>query len=566
MTILSIILFIIALSVLIVIHELGHLLAAKTFKVYCSDFSIGFGPKIINIKRKKGETNFQLRIFPFGGFVSMYGEGVQLEDGVDIPKSRSLEGIARYKRIIIMASGIVMNFVLAFLIFFISASCFPQYDLGYINVFRPSVDTYTEKAMFVDDTDTPIEFSAEDPIAMNVGSFYFKTDNEKTYTFANLFKPLNSSDHIYEDSYFTQEIDGKTYYYVLGYKNIDSIYALDDLSNFVEIYSAKLYENVQYDIQTGIDSEGKAIIETKSGSFYLPAVDEQTNKVTAYTFSADKETSFTPFRVGYKYINNKEDNSIKYGYLKLTNAKSKTKLDDFGFGLNYKKYWLGWGSFQRAGEQWVDATTVVAKALGQLFVGSGWNNVGGPVAILTQTTQILKNNPFNYYLNTWGVISVNLALFNLLPFPGLDGWQMLVVIVEGAVNFFKRRKYNIENGKKTSKNLLLELEKLNSEINDIKQKFNVTTNQKFDENHLASVCNLNKLPEEMTTEEKFYKQYLVASDAKKTFIEENNLTGIAAFEEWKIPEKIKNIVSYIGLALLMALAVGILIKDIIGLF
>ena len=143
---------------------------------------------------------------------------------------------------------------------------------------------------------------------------------------------------------------------------------------------------------------------------------------------------------------------------------------------------------------------------------------------------------------------------------------MLVVIVDGAVNFFKRRKYNIENGKNTSKNLLLELEKLNSEINDIKQKFNVTTNQKFNENNLASVCNLNTLPEEMTTEEKFYKQYLVASDAKKTFIEENNLTGIAAFEEWKIPEKIKNIVSYIGLALLMALAVGILIKDIIGLF
>ena len=97
--------------------------------------------------------------------------------------------------------------------------------------------------------------------------------------------------------------------------------------------------------------------------------------------------------------------------------------------------------------------------------------------------------------------------------------------------------------------------------NKINNKFG---GEKFDENHLASVCNLNKLPEEMTTEEKFYKQYLVASDAKKTFIEENNLTGIAAFEEWTIPEKIKDIVSYIGLALLMALAVGILIKGIIG--
>ena len=38
------------------------------------------------------------------------------------------------------------------------------------------------------------------------------------------------------------------------------------------------------------------------------------------------------------------------------------------------------------------------------------------------------------YLRTWGMISVNLALFNLLPFPGLDGWQILVEIIEGSVN------------------------------------------------------------------------------------------------------------------------------------
>ena len=103
-TILSLILFFIALGVLITIHELGHFIAAKSFKVYCSDFSIGFGPKIVNIKRKNGETNFKIGVFPVGGYVSMYGEGVELPSGVNIPKSRSLEGISRYKRLIIMAS------------------------------------------------------------------------------------------------------------------------------------------------------------------------------------------------------------------------------------------------------------------------------------------------------------------------------------------------------------------------------------------------------------------------------------------------------------------------------
>ena len=103
-TILSLILFFIALGVLITIHELGHFIAAKSFKVYCSDFSIGFGPKIVNIKRKNGETNFKIGVFPVGGYVSMYGEEVALtipylydetyHDGWDIETlETSIDGI-----------------------------------------------------------------------------------------------------------------------------------------------------------------------------------------------------------------------------------------------------------------------------------------------------------------------------------------------------------------------------------------------------------------------------------------------------------------------------------------
>ena len=55
MTFLYILLFILFLSILIVVHELGHLTAAKFFKVYCMDFSIGFGPALIHKKRKNGD-------------------------------------------------------------------------------------------------------------------------------------------------------------------------------------------------------------------------------------------------------------------------------------------------------------------------------------------------------------------------------------------------------------------------------------------------------------------------------------------------------------------------------
>ena len=64
-TILYILLFIVFLSVLIIVHELGHLAAAKAFHVYCLEYSVGMGPLIFKFKRKNGETQFSLRAIPF---------------------------------------------------------------------------------------------------------------------------------------------------------------------------------------------------------------------------------------------------------------------------------------------------------------------------------------------------------------------------------------------------------------------------------------------------------------------------------------------------------------------
>ena len=111
MTILYILLFLVFLSVLIMIHELGHLAAAKIFKVYCLEYSIGMGPLLFKFKRKKGETQFSIRAIPFGGYVSMYGEGVELPDGVVVDESRSLNGVKAWKRAVSPLAGVTMNAV-----------------------------------------------------------------------------------------------------------------------------------------------------------------------------------------------------------------------------------------------------------------------------------------------------------------------------------------------------------------------------------------------------------------------------------------------------------------------
>jgi regulator of sigma E protease len=72
--ILIVLMFIIGLLFLITIHEFGHFIFAKLFGVYCFEFSIGFGKKIIRRKKKYSETFFCIGVVPLGGYVAMYGE------------------------------------------------------------------------------------------------------------------------------------------------------------------------------------------------------------------------------------------------------------------------------------------------------------------------------------------------------------------------------------------------------------------------------------------------------------------------------------------------------------
>lgn len=106
------------LVVILTIHEFGHFIAAKLFGVYCYEFSIGMGPKLY--QRKGKETTFSIRALPIGGYVAMAGDDDNNPDiekpEIEIPKERTLPGIHPLKRIVVMASGVLMNFLLAVVI------------------------------------------------------------------------------------------------------------------------------------------------------------------------------------------------------------------------------------------------------------------------------------------------------------------------------------------------------------------------------------------------------------------------------------------------------------------
>lgn len=112
----TLIYFIILLTVTIFIHELGHFIFAKKAGVHIYEFAIGMGPIIYKWKRKNDETIYAIRLFPIGGFVSMAGEDIDPDEKID--HNKLLHTKTKLQRFLVITAGVAFNFILAFTIFF----------------------------------------------------------------------------------------------------------------------------------------------------------------------------------------------------------------------------------------------------------------------------------------------------------------------------------------------------------------------------------------------------------------------------------------------------------------
>jgi regulator of sigma E protease len=349
--IISTLLFIISLGVLVFIHELGHFTMAKAFGVYVKEFAIGFGPVLAQFK--KGETTYSIRALPLGGFVSMFGEETSIE-GMDIPQSRSLQGISKPKRAIVMSAGIILNLVLAFVLFFFSNWGFTQRTLTNQMV----IDDGSFAAQAGIQTSEVLYFAP-----LLDGSIAVDTpEGEATYSI--VLSPFSS----YEDTLSTliryeKTVDGVKVYYTPS--NIDDFVSF---SLPVRTYSSQT-EFIERDVFIRLDA-----IAVSDG-FAFPELG----------------ISFFVFMQDY----------------------------DFNQAL------------VKAGQDWTRGVTLIVDTVIGLFRGENLDQVGGIVAIFSTSSSVLSNLGLGTYIFLWGLISVNLAVFNLLPFPGLDGWHLLVITLEG---------------------------------------------------------------------------------------------------------------------------------------
>ncbi|MBQ3053366.1 MAG: RIP metalloprotease RseP [Clostridia bacterium] len=128
--------------IIIMVHELGHFLAAKFFKVKVPEFSIGFGPVIFQKHTK--ETDYSLRAFPLGGYVKMEGEDEESDE------ENALCNKPVWQRLIIVAAGAVINLIMGFVIYIILFMQITSVPVLRVESLEENTPAYRQ--MMVDDT------------------------------------------------------------------------------------------------------------------------------------------------------------------------------------------------------------------------------------------------------------------------------------------------------------------------------------------------------------------------------------------------------------------------------
>lgn len=108
----NILFFIVSIGIIIIVHELGHLIVAKRNGVHCHTFSIGMGPAIKQFYTDKSGTTYFLRAIPLGGFVVLAGEEADNALDIEIPEDKKIDNKSKWVRFKIFFAGSFMNILL----------------------------------------------------------------------------------------------------------------------------------------------------------------------------------------------------------------------------------------------------------------------------------------------------------------------------------------------------------------------------------------------------------------------------------------------------------------------
>lgn len=405
--------FIIALSILVLVHEWGHFIVARRSGIRVLKFSIGFGPKIFGIQ--KGDTEYRISLIPLGGYVQLFGEDPEAEGHGDIEKIKSISqapdafsGKPLPSRFATVLAGPFMNIVLAFLFMPIAFM---------IGRFVPE---------FIDQPPVVLGIQPDSPASQagfEKGDLIVEIDGQKKSRWGDVLNWIVM--HPDAMSAFVIEREGKRETIVLttarskaarqriGYVGIEPFYFWGDdpvIGGFAPDSPAE---------KAGLAAGDKIVVLNG----------KEINSWTAMT-QVVRGSNGQPLRVEFEREGVRKGLSIQPRYDKgqqiwMIGVSQKEDVR----GRVKKRYPFGQAVLKGTGEN-IKLASLTGEVVWQLVTFQlSYKTLGGPVQIAQATAQAAKTGVGDlfYFL---AFLSLQLGILNLLPIPVLDGGHLFFMGIE----------------------------------------------------------------------------------------------------------------------------------------
>lgn len=406
---------IVVIGVLIFVHELGHFLAAKSVGIAVLRFSFGLGPRT-PIGIKIGETDYCLSWIPFGGFVKMAGleeegataavEGGRLE--AEVPRERTFDAKPLWARAYVMLAGVTMNALFAIALYVTLAG-----------VYGTQVDS-TVTVGGVDSTSLPL--GARGLASLRPGDRILRINGDSMAGWQSIQAKLYTAG----GTRITIEVAGRSSPILLDVPRSESK-SRAALVNALEAWHEPVLGDVTFDrpgaaagLRTGdriISVDGEAI---PSWERLVPAI--QRNPGHTVEFVVRRGAREFSVRVTPRAMEVRDPASGKIRSVGRIDVGPYVEVRHFDMlgsvGEGFREAGFGAGLI---------LFTLKGIVTGQVSA----REIGGPILIGQIAGEVVRAG-WQKFLAFVALLSVNLAILNLLPIPVLDGGHLLFLAVEGV--------------------------------------------------------------------------------------------------------------------------------------
>lgn len=402
MTLIQLFQFILSISILVILHELGHFIPAKYFKTKVEKFYLFFDPWFSIVKKKIGDTEYGIGWLPFGGYVKIAGMVDESMDTEQLKKPAEpweFRSKPAWQRLIIMLGGVTVNFFLAWFIYS-SLSYFKGESFHDNSKFENGVAVSDAgKKMGLQPGDKILKIDGKPAERMETSTINMLFANEATVLRdgKEVTFPINE-DGVAE---VLAQSEAKAYFGPRFPAVIDSL-----LPNG----TAKAAGLIKGDKIVGIN--GKPVQ-------YFDQLSDELSKFKNQNISLDIERNNTP-----QIIEVKVDDKGKLGFSTDTDVAQK-EFEKTQVTKNYSLLEAIPRGFQRT----IDVLTMQVKQFKIVFNSKtqGYKKVSGPIGIIKQMPETIN---WEFFWSFTAMFSVWLAFLNLIPIPGLDGGHVMFTLWE----------------------------------------------------------------------------------------------------------------------------------------